>query len=194
MADLFQLGDSSGWTESSAATPAGSGLGTGDLRRRYNFGSRVSELAIAQDPFFRFVSKVAKSPVDDPEFKFTERRPSFHKRYAYVDAHGTSSAVSVGTSAVATGSLNSGDTYYVKMVTDYKAAGNMSNVLGQSGSKSFMVGSSGTQPAFYMKDQLVRIPLGTAAATGGTTSVLTFSDAVDYAVGKVKSVALSTAA
>ena len=31
---------------------------TGDLRRRYNFGDRVSELSIAQDPFFRFVSKV----------------------------------------------------------------------------------------------------------------------------------------
>ena len=25
---------------------------TGDLRRKYNFGDRVSELAIAQDPFF----------------------------------------------------------------------------------------------------------------------------------------------
>ena len=30
------------------------GLKTGDIRRKYNFGSRVSELAIAQDPFFRF--------------------------------------------------------------------------------------------------------------------------------------------
>ena len=33
---------------------------TGDLRRKYNFGDRVSELSIAQDPFFRFVSQVAK--------------------------------------------------------------------------------------------------------------------------------------
>ena len=41
-------------------------LDTGDLRRKYNFGDRVSELAIAQDPFFRFLSKVAKRPVDDP--------------------------------------------------------------------------------------------------------------------------------
>ena len=57
---------------------------TGDIRRRYNFGSRVSELAIPQDPFFRFVSKVAKKPTDDPQFKFSEKRPSFHKRYAYV--------------------------------------------------------------------------------------------------------------
>ena len=57
-------------------------LSTGDIRRKYNFGDRVSELAIAQDPFFRFVSKVGKKPTDDPQFKFTEKRSSFHKRYA----------------------------------------------------------------------------------------------------------------
>ena len=34
----------------------GPSLDTGDLRRKFNFGDRVSELAIAQDPFFRFVS------------------------------------------------------------------------------------------------------------------------------------------
>ena len=61
-------------------------LDTGDLRRKYNFGDRVSEVAIAQDPFFRFLSKVAKKPVDDPQFKWVEKRPSFHKRYAYPSA------------------------------------------------------------------------------------------------------------
>ena len=65
---------------------AGTGLDTGDLRRKYNFGDRVSELAIAQDPFFRFVSKVSKKPTDDPQFKFTEKRGSYHKRYAYPSA------------------------------------------------------------------------------------------------------------
>ena len=74
MADIFNL-------ETPGAGPdtwsAGSGKLTGDLRRKYNFGDRVSELNIAQDPFFRFVSKVAKKPTDDPEFKFTERRPSY---------------------------------------------------------------------------------------------------------------------
>ena len=60
---------------------------TGDLRRKFNFGDRVSELAIAQDPFFRFVSQCAKKPTDDPTFKYTERRGSWHKRYAYVIGH-----------------------------------------------------------------------------------------------------------
>ena len=36
-------------------------LSTGDIRRKYNFGDRVSELAIAQDPFFRFCQKQEKS-------------------------------------------------------------------------------------------------------------------------------------
>ena len=91
MADLFGLTDVSSLTESGSAI-AGSALSTGDLRRKYNFGDRVSELAIAQDPFFRFLSKVSKKPTDDHQFKFTERRPSYHKRYAYVTAHGSSRA------------------------------------------------------------------------------------------------------
>ena len=49
----------------SAGTPS---LNTGALRRKYNFGDYVSELALAQDPFFRFVSMVAKKPTDDPSF------------------------------------------------------------------------------------------------------------------------------
>jgi len=61
----------------------GTGLDTGDLRRKFNFGDRVSELALSQDPFFRFVSKVAKKSTDDPSFKFTEKRGSWMKRYGY---------------------------------------------------------------------------------------------------------------
>ena len=54
-------------------------LNTGALRRKYNFGDMVSELALAQDPFFRFVSMVSKKPTDDPSFKFTEKRSSYTK-------------------------------------------------------------------------------------------------------------------
>ena len=72
MADVFGMetyGSSPDAGHSGSAIPD-----TGDLRRRYNFGDRVSELSIAQDPFFRFVSQVAKKPTDDPQFKFTEQR------------------------------------------------------------------------------------------------------------------------
>ena len=44
----------------SSLTGTVTGINTGALRRKYNFGDRVSELALAQDPFFRFVSMVSK--------------------------------------------------------------------------------------------------------------------------------------
>ena len=130
MADVFGLS-----TYSDVATWSdGTSKDTGDLRRRYNFGDRVSELAIAQDPFFRFVSKVAKRPTDDPEFKFTERRPSYHKRYAYVSgwidnndvdnlggASGSQDADLVAyNDGGAPDSMSTGDTVKVYMSTDYK--------------------------------------------------------------------------
>ena len=83
MADLFQLESTGDVAAGAAGSRLGTDLSTGALRRKYNFGDRVSELAIAQDPFFRLVSRLSKKPTDDPEFKFTERRPSYHKRYAY---------------------------------------------------------------------------------------------------------------
>ena len=48
----------------------------GDLRRQsmYNFGASVSELAIDQTPFFRFISQVGNAPTDDPEFKSTAKK------------------------------------------------------------------------------------------------------------------------
>ena len=99
MADLFYTGS----TTSSLNLDTGATYGTidtGDLRRKYNFGDRVSELAIAQDPFFRFVSKLNKKPTDDPHFQFTEKRGSYHKRYAYVTDHGATA--SLGNSADST--------------------------------------------------------------------------------------------
>ena len=153
MADVFSLGtynDAASWND-------GTSKDTGDLRRKYNFGDRVSELAIAQDPFFRFVSQVAKKPTDDPEFKFTEQRHSYHKRYAYVTAHGATSAVAdTGDATVDAGLLAQGETYYFKVGTDYKSAGNISSISGQSASK-VDVGDAGTAPAFFLPDQLVKI-------------------------------------
>lgn len=37
---------------SAGSSPGSGGAGIGDLRRRYNFGASVSELAIDQTPFF----------------------------------------------------------------------------------------------------------------------------------------------
>jgi hypothetical protein len=155
MADVFSLGtysDTASWND-------GTSKDTGDLRRKYNFGDRVSELAIAQDPFFRFVSQVAKKPTDDPEFKFTERRASYHKRYAYVSNHGTSAPASLaGNDATVTHTnVNAGSTYYFCMVGDYKSAGNIQTIYGQSTS-AIAPGASGTQPQFFLPNSIVKIP------------------------------------
>ena len=157
--DLFQIGDLGVADDNST-------LSTGDLRRKYNFGSRVSELAIAQDPFFRLASKISKKPTDDPQFKYTERRPSFHKRYAYCyGADDSSSTPSAG------GALTA-NTTKLYMIGDYKSAGNKGTVYGQT---SVGIGASGTRPAFFMAGQIVKIP--TSGSSGAAYT--------DYALFKV---------
>ena len=100
MADVLYGGQSysghgniGAFTDTDSPGSAGTDLSTGDLRRKFNFGDRVSELSLSQDPFFRFVSMAAKKPTDDPQFKFTERRGSWNKRYGYpVAVYNSSSA------------------------------------------------------------------------------------------------------
>ena len=169
MADLFQL--ESGLTESSSPSgisPASSSLSTGDLRRKYNFGERVSELQIAQDPFFRFLSKVAKKATDDPEFKFTERRPSYHKRYAYATAFSQDNATWVeNQSSNQTTQYDDYETaaniVYVKLACDYKKDGNVQNIYGQTGNDN-VIGGAGTQPQFFLAGQILKINFSDSAA------------------------------
>ena len=154
-------------------------IDTGDLRRKYDFGDRVSELSIAQDPFFRLVSKLAKKPTDDPQFKFTERRGSWSKRYAYLVDHGSS--FNAGLSANADSQDDSGNTWYGKFGTDYSSEGNVTNIFGQT--VDYQVGDDKTKPIFFMKDQLIRVPVASADNSGNNQAV------VDYAVVKVSDVA-----
>ena len=149
-------------------------LDTGDLRRKYNFGDRVSEVAIAQDPFFRFLSKVAKKPVDDPQFKWAEKRPSFHKRYAYVIGHVVNGADSFTDSQMDqsdTAAIVSavGQKMKVYMATDYKSEGNIQNVYNNQAITDIEVGAAGTEPTFFLPGQIVKIP-GKAAATDTGTA------------------------
>ena len=184
MADLFTLDAVADVAGGSAGSRLGTSLDTGVLRRRYDFGSRVSELAIAQDPFFRFVSKLAKKSTDDPEFKFTERRPSFHKRYAYATAFSNDNSTWVeNQSTNATTQYDkyetAANTVYVKLATDYTKSGNRQNVYGQSG-QEIVIGADGTQPQWYMPGQMLKINFSDSAA-GAVKS---------YAIVKVDTVTL----
>ena len=153
---------------------------TGDLRRKYNFGSRVSELAISQDPFFRFVSKVSKKATDDPSFKFTEKRHSFHKRYVYMVSAGSSFSTALSAAGAANDQDASDDTWYGKVGSDYKNTGNLVNRFGQT--ISYAVGDSDTKPLFLMTGQLLKVPVASADNTSGASSV------VDYQVVKITNV------
>ena len=165
-------------------------LATGDIRRKYNFGDRVSELAIAQDPFFRFLSKAAKKPTDDPQFKFTEKRPSFHKRYAYVMGYVQNdgadefadSTIEAYNDGGTGSSVEVDDTLKLYMAGDYKTQGNVQNVYGNTSDK-VDVGASGTTPNFFLPNQLIKIPTMTDAATSadswGTSYILARITEVD---------------
>jgi hypothetical protein len=183
MSDLFKTGDLSPGSSTGITTPGlpSGGQGnpdTGDLRRKYNFGDRVSELSIAQDPFFRFLSKVSKKPTDDPAFKFTEKRHSFHKRYAYVTAHAATTAVGTVAATVTASDIEVGKEYCFKMEADYKSSGNIISVYGNTANQ-INVGSAGTKPAFFLVGQLVKINFNSSLPTVSSYA------ATDYIVVKV---------
>lgn len=173
----------SNWNLADVDSPssAGSSLNTGVLRRKYNFGDRVSELAISQTPFFRFVSKVGKNPTDDPSFKFTERRPSFHKRYAYVvgyiikdgsDVFDNSALKNFDDTAAADAkAIAVGDTLKVYMAGDYKSGGNIQNIYGQSAGE-IKIGAAGTAPEFFIPKQVIKIPLSDVSQGGAPSKYL----------------------
>ena len=185
MADVFgasTYSDVATWSD-------GTSKDTGDLRRKYSFGDRVSELAIAQDPFFRFVSKVAKKPTDDPEFKFTERRPSYHKRYAYVVGFTKSGTKTVNDATLTDTSsaaltTTAGQEVKLYLATDYKSSGNIGSSIGNS-ANDILVGQSGTEPGFLMQDQVLKVPLNNSTASAAE---ITSVDVDDYILVRIDTV------
>ena len=154
----------------------GSSLDTGDLRRRYDFSNRFGELALAQTPFFRLVSGLAKKPTDDPSFKFTEKRQSWLKRYAYVVGHVADATpeyddatpqTSGGGSKIAVSAV--GNDVKLYLATDYFSAGNIQNVQGQSNAQ-IKVGDAGTAPEFLQPNQILKVPMSSTSTGGGGAS------------------------
>ena len=76
-------------------------------RRLFNFSDRVADLAPDESPFFVYLSKVAKVPTDDPQFRFLEDRTKISmtdRSFLLAGAHsipaaGSSLTYSVDTSA-----------------------------------------------------------------------------------------------
>lgn len=161
-------------------------LNTGALRRKYNFGDMVSELSLAQDPFFRFVSMVAKKPTDDPSFKFTEKRSSYSKRYAYLaDYNASGAAVPATATTSASPNPAAGEVYSFGFFTDYNSNGNNSNIYGQT--HTYQEGVEGTQPQFFIPGQIIKVPVGAAGNLNDANT-----DLSGYTLWKVNSVDLTT--
>ena len=150
--------------QANSGVVATDGGGIGDLRRRYNFGPMVSELGIDQTPFFRFLSMAARKPTDDPEWKSVEQRHSWMKRYCYVsaiDSNATSSNYDDDGQAytelnLVASKLDKDSEFGIQLQADYKSAGNVQSILGQT---AIAIGASGTKPQFLMPGQLLKIPI-----------------------------------
>ena len=193
MADSNIIGGNALYSDQdhSALTGTQSTINTGALRRKYNFGDYISELALAQDPFFRFVSMVSKKPTDDPTFKFTEQRSSYSKRYAYIAAYSeaalavpaTDPASDADTSAQATAGSS---VYTFKFYTDYNHEGNLQNIVGQT--CKYYAGVAGTQPKFFIPGQIIKVPINDG---GGAAFTAATNDA--YTLWKINTVDLDTA-
>ena len=185
------LSTDTGLSENYSAKSGASNLSTGDLRRKYDFSERFGELAIEQTPFFRLVSKIGKKPTDDPSFKFTEKRQSWMKRYAYVVGYQLAAPQDIfdeaglrhngaGTPYV----IELGSVLKVWMATDYESAGNIQNVSGNA-TDAIAIGAAGTAPEFLLPNQIIQINLS-AADGGGATAVS------DYVLAKIVSVGAQT--
>ena len=166
-------------------TGSTSALNTGALRRKYNFGDKVSELSLAQDPFFRFVSMVSKKPTDDPSFKFTEKRESYTKRYVYIINHGNNTSTT-GSDAGGHGDTGivinasddaAGDTIWLEVGTDWLSSGNIRKAYGQTATA---VAATGTKPEFLFPGQLLKVPVCDAQNSANDQST------TDYMVVKIE--------
>jgi len=179
-----------------AQTQVETDFNTGDLRRRYDFSDRVSELSPDQTPFFRVLSKTAKKATTDPEFKTLEQRSMWHKRYAYATAMDLDGGV-IGSSdndneyvdfQFLTGDLQLDDIVNIKFETDYLSAGNVQNIIGQTG---VAVGADGTKPIFFLENQMVKIPIrvfASALASGINNTVPTTGFVEDYLMVKITNI------
>lgn len=184
-----------GLTEGYAAS-VGSGLSTGDLRRTYGFLPipEATQVGPANSPFLAIASKFRKRVTDDPQPKVLERRSSVHRRYAYVVAHGTSIAGYSTTDATVTyTNVDAGDTYWVRMATDYKSAGNIPFVYDAEGNSrsAFQIGASGTRPEFYLVGQVIKVPCIASAAATTHTDAASFAT-VDHFTGRIEQIVLNT--
>ena len=119
-------------------TPGGATVDSASLstRRLYDFSDRIADLTPEESPFFVYLSKVAKAPTSDPQFRFLEDRTkvSWSDRSFVLDgSHSIPAAGSLLTYTVETsaGSSTSVDWLVKGMVfaVDYKETNSPETII-----------------------------------------------------------------
>ena len=170
-------------------TPASPDIG--DLQRRYDFGNTYTKLSFQRDPFQHLLLAGKKKKfVSDSKFEYAiKRATNTYKRYAYVAGMDVDDAAAQADTTVVSDeaawgdaaydhlltaglssafddaqlSTNANSTFSVLMMGDYKISGNLSNKVDTTGAKTFTLGESLTKPNWFLKNQIIRIPVGTSA-------------------------------
>ena len=95
-------------------TPGGATVDSAQMgtRRLYDFSDRVAELSPEESPFFVYLSKVAKVPTSDSQFRFLEDRTKVHitDRSFFIDGAQTLAAPGGSTSVTVEAAKGSSDT------------------------------------------------------------------------------------
>jgi|9_EtaG_2_1085328.scaffolds.fasta_scaffold11435_3 hypothetical protein len=155
-------------SNSFGVSASNAGIGSFDnIRRLYNFGDRVSELAPEQSPWFVYLSKVAKATTNDPVFKFLEHRHQWQRRNFSIDG--------LQASAAAAGGTGLGGLANLEIEVDCKY------------DKYGKVTSSGTAPEFLLPNQVISFKCKYDPNGDGT-----LTDAVDC-IARAKIVSMGTA-
>ena len=98
MSDLM-YSDQIGGSSASASTDVATSIDS--VRRLYSFGDRIYTLAPEETPFFAFLGKFAKMPVDESEFKVLTERKQWHRRYGKVASASVQGIATAATSGSA---------------------------------------------------------------------------------------------
>lgn len=168
----------------------------GDLQRRYDFGNTYTKLSFQRDPFQHLLlSGKQKKFVSDSKFEYAIKRgTNVYKRYGYVLGVKDAGAAALGATTSVTSAGSAWDAAALKLLLadagdgtgcqddaipaagedvqlliagDYKTHGNLVNKIDESGGSSdYACGAPLTQPNWFLKDQVIKIPTRLAVDSG----------------------------
>ena len=171
-------------------------LDLGDLQRRYDFGNTYTKLSFQRDPFQHLLlAGKQKKFVSDSKFEYAIKRgTNLYKRYGYVLGVKDAGAAAIAAKDVTTAGANwddaalrvvladagdgtgcnndaipaAGEDVQLLIAGDYKTHGNLVNKIDAYGaaSKDYACGAPLTQPNWFLKDQVIKIPTRAAVDSG----------------------------